>query len=573
MKYLLFFLLCALSVFGYSQSTVYLKADTVTIEKTGGAANLKIKNATRYSINGVLINIGNGVTKFQRIRAINDSQFTVGTDTITIAGATGGGGGGGEDFAVFKNADVTGHRLLDDWSIADTSYLKRIEADEGTFINIDTTEARKLIFSLDTAGLIDLIGGVGTLAELTDVDIVTTPPEEGWYLAYDEGLEKWIAREPQNVYPIMVGDSLKLTNGTDTSSGVFIDGGGCATCWDYVTGNSPGAAGFFGTLDNNDIHIYTNNTKFAEFTNNQKFLLGTATEVSNFRMVVADSAGFDYVRIGGVVTPAANNVGLNARLVIKGSGTTSTTATFAVLNSASTQMMSIRDDGSFTMPPIFGSITSTGIRMAGASTSWSVGNGAGTTGFLHSFTGLSTTTNIGVTTSGLIRLHGTYQEISPYDDAGNYHVVYSDYTFNGTSGKGPGYVASFTSKLNLTAIPDARGFNTIDSTYTYSNGALHMANTKAAGTGADFTVAKEHYFIMLPDLTSAAANRNLVLSDPLTNGRILIVFNTNSDASFKWSFSGETVRKADGTTITTIPDGTSTFLIYNYGEWLATSTN
>jgi hypothetical protein len=62
------------------------------VRKENGNSTLIIENATRDSTNGVLLNYGNGRTRFQRIRAINDSQFTVGGDTITIPGISGSGG-------------------------------------------------------------------------------------------------------------------------------------------------------------------------------------------------------------------------------------------------------------------------------------------------------------------------------------------------------------------------------------------------------------------------------------------------------------------------------------------------
>lgn len=83
---ILFMLACTVT---YSQSTVYLRADTIKVMKQNGNAVLQILNANRDTINGVLINTGNGVTDFKRIRAISASQFVVGTDTITITGATG----------------------------------------------------------------------------------------------------------------------------------------------------------------------------------------------------------------------------------------------------------------------------------------------------------------------------------------------------------------------------------------------------------------------------------------------------------------------------------------------------
>lgn len=128
---IIFFLLaCSLS---YGQSTVYLRADTIKVMKQNGNANLQILNATRDTINGVLLNSGNGVTSFVRIRAINDSQFIVGTDTITIAGAT----GGNDPTAIIKNPTFGGYDILNFHTAVDSVIAKQFF--EGTNITFDST--------------------------------------------------------------------------------------------------------------------------------------------------------------------------------------------------------------------------------------------------------------------------------------------------------------------------------------------------------------------------------------------------------------------------------------------------
>lgn len=109
MKYLLISIFCLLSVFGFSQSTLPIRADTVLIEKSGGNGELKIKNSTRDSL-GILVNMGGGRTRFIRVRQITDSSFIIPPggvgDTIVIRGT----GGGNQNFA---NTDLTltGNRI------------------------------------------------------------------------------------------------------------------------------------------------------------------------------------------------------------------------------------------------------------------------------------------------------------------------------------------------------------------------------------------------------------------------------------------------------------------------------
>lgn len=93
MKYIL--TLAMLFGIAYGQSTYYMRYDSVKISRgTGGPGELIVESSTKDSTNGVMLNYGNGRTRFQRIRAISATQFTVGTDTITITGSGGGGGGG-----------------------------------------------------------------------------------------------------------------------------------------------------------------------------------------------------------------------------------------------------------------------------------------------------------------------------------------------------------------------------------------------------------------------------------------------------------------------------------------------
>lgn len=70
----------------YGQSKLPLRADTVTVEKTGGVANFQVKDVTKDSL-GIVYNIGNGVYRNKKVRSLNDSAIIVGLDTVIIRGS------------------------------------------------------------------------------------------------------------------------------------------------------------------------------------------------------------------------------------------------------------------------------------------------------------------------------------------------------------------------------------------------------------------------------------------------------------------------------------------------------
>lgn len=86
MKILLIILLSAFAFNCYSQSTLPLRADTVLIEKTGGNANLKIKDSSRNTAGGILTNIGGGVYTGKKPKKLNDSTIVIGNDTLAVGG-------------------------------------------------------------------------------------------------------------------------------------------------------------------------------------------------------------------------------------------------------------------------------------------------------------------------------------------------------------------------------------------------------------------------------------------------------------------------------------------------------
>lgn len=84
----LLFLLLLISSVTYSQSNVDFRGDSARFYKNGGSMEVIIRNSTKDSTNGVLTNIGNGITRFLKFRVSNDSLFL----GNTFIGLIGGGG-------------------------------------------------------------------------------------------------------------------------------------------------------------------------------------------------------------------------------------------------------------------------------------------------------------------------------------------------------------------------------------------------------------------------------------------------------------------------------------------------
>lgn len=90
------YLITLLMLFGVAEAQpykYYMRYDSVFFQ-TANNSEFILKNATRDTTSGVLVNIGGGITEFKKVRAISATQFVVGSDTITITGSGGGGGSG-----------------------------------------------------------------------------------------------------------------------------------------------------------------------------------------------------------------------------------------------------------------------------------------------------------------------------------------------------------------------------------------------------------------------------------------------------------------------------------------------
>lgn len=101
----------------YGQSKVYIRGDSIVIQKVGGNSNLIIENATKNVTGGVLTNTGNGRTAFVLpSSAGTDSVFRVpGKDSVfwikngityAFKDSTGGGGSSFTKEGVYKRSDT-----------------------------------------------------------------------------------------------------------------------------------------------------------------------------------------------------------------------------------------------------------------------------------------------------------------------------------------------------------------------------------------------------------------------------------------------------------------------------------
>jgi len=100
------------------------------------------------------------------------------------------------------------------------------------------------------------------------------------------------------------------------------------------------------------------------------------------------------------------------------------------------------------------------------------------------------------------------------------------------------------------------------------NGLLQLGSESAVD--ANFKSSAHPGLIVLPDIT---ANRTITLSPSAAAGQLIIVLNSNTTGK-SWSFSGTTVKNADGHTITSLANGTMYLLVGRGGNtWVAGKLN
>ena len=95
--------------------------------------------------------------------------------------------------------------------------------------------------------------------------------------------------------------------------------------------------------------------------------------------------------------------------------------------------------------------------------------------------------------------------------------------------------------------------------------------TAEADISSNYTVTATDHFVFLPALESAG--RNVVLPNDAAAGRVLIIFNTSNDGTYKWTFTNEDVEDAAGAAVTTLTNQKSYTMVYYAGKFRITAIN
>lgn len=112
--------------------------------------------------------------------------------------------------------------------------------------------------------------------------------------------------DPEEVYPIRVGDSIFLTDGIDTTNGVYAPVAG-GSGWN-LNGNTVTSEKWLGTIDNFDLPIRTNNTEIARWAAGGTSLTVGATG-TDFLFRKPSASGSDASASGKLYIDGGRNTG------------------------------------------------------------------------------------------------------------------------------------------------------------------------------------------------------------------------------------------------------------------------
>lgn len=225
MKKLLLAIFSLISIIGYSQTTGYLRYDTVKIMKQNGNSNLIIENATRDSL-GFLYNYGGGRTRFEVIRSV-PGGIKIGEDTIIIAQSN-------EDM-LLSGGEVTYSGTGFKFYISPAVYIigglpYSTTYDSVTLSASDPDDPRKDVIYLATTG-VEVAEGTpaGPAAEpqldagqikLTVIDIpaLSTTPGLTQYIIWDENTESVVTNTGTTTDPDDVSNPYHLTKDVNVTN-------------------------------------------------------------------------------------------------------------------------------------------------------------------------------------------------------------------------------------------------------------------------------------------------------------------------------------------------------------------